>query len=223
MRPQVILTLLLASLSSYSAETEFILEAKEMEEILAIVDTSLRSIPWNGDISTQKSYVYSVDDYSVRVVEIEFAPIHQTSSIKRNYQVSCTMEVDSDVWDCAKELARYVYPSSVAEWVPLLDENLAEEEAIEFLNKISENKVLSWKEQDIEIEFDDLLSMGIALAYDEEFIDVHALHQQFGHIAIEIPRKISGRVTEISRIIEFFIVCDDGSLQYGIDACKQNQ
>ena len=223
MRRNILLTLLFLMVSAHSAETDFVLEANEEEEILAIIESSLRSDPWNSDISDQRAYVYSVDDYSVRVVEIVFSPFHLTSSVKHNYQVSCIMEIDSDTWDCQKELARYVYPSRAAEWALLLDDDLAEEEAIDFLNKVSENKVLSWKEKDIEFEFDELSGIGIGLGSDGEFIDIYTSHERLGHVTIEIPRSISGRVTEISRIISFFILCEDGSMQYGIDACEQGQ
>jgi len=132
------------------------------------------------------------------------------------------MENDSDEWDCTKDLERNIFPSSISKWIPLLDKELDEEEATTFINKISDNKVLSWEEKNVEIEFDDLFNIGLALSYDEKSIDLHASHKELGLLAIEIPRNINGPVTKVTGIAEFFRLCDDFSMQYGVDACEED-
>lgn len=223
---------LLFSVLCNAAETDFVLEDNERESIQQIVDSSLRTDTWNDEISGQRSFIYSHSDgdYSVRVVELEYAPFHKTSNIKHYYQVLCVMEKNVDgEWDCQKHLMRSVYSSSISKWIPIVDSELVEnelgeEEAINFINKISDNKVLSWEEKNVEIEFDDLFNIALALSYDGKSIDLHASHEELGRfLTIEIPRNINGHVTKITGIVRSFRLCDDLSMQYGFEACKEVQ
>ena len=227
----VFLISMLFSLSCNAAETDFILEDNERESIQEIIDSSLRTDNWNDEVSDQRSFIYSLSDgeYSVRVVELEYAPFHKAPNIEHHYQVLCVFEKDvDDDWDCQKHLMRSVFSSSISKWIPLLDDELDEtvldeEEAINFINKISDNKVLSWEEKNVEIEFDDLFNIGLALSYDGKSISLHASHGELGLLAIEIPRNINGRVTRITGITEFFRLCDDSSMQYGVNACEEDR
>jgi hypothetical protein len=213
-----------------AAETDFVLEEDERESIQSIIDSSLRTGGWNDEVTDQRSYVYSHSDgdYSVRVVEIEYAPFHETTNIKHQYQILCVMEKNVDIdWDCKKQLNRSIYSSRISKWIPLLDGDsdeteLDEVEAINFINKVADNKVLSWEEKNVEIEFEDLFNIGLALSYDQKSIDLHASHEELGLLVIEIPRNINGGVTKISGIAEFFRLCDDSSMQYGVDACEED-
>jgi hypothetical protein len=216
------------SLLCNAAETDFILEDNERESIQKIVDSSLRTDNWNDEIADQRSYIYSHSDgdYSVSVVEMTYAPFHKTSDIEHHYEVLCLFEKDvDDDWDCQKQLRRSIYSSSISKWIPLLEGELDESkldevEAITFINKVSDNKVLSWEENNVEIEFKDLFNIGLALSYDEKSIDLHASHEELGLLSLEIPRHINGDVTNITGIAEFFRICDDSSMQYGVDACE---
>lgn len=197
----------------------FDLSTKELSQIKEIINKSVRGKNWNDEIESVTSYYFEQPTANLeRIVNVEFAPHTQDSSIRKKYHVDCFSEVESDTWECIKFESRSIFSKELSGWIPFLSDDISDSEATSLLQSLTSQQFVFYPEKNMQFKLEELDKFGIAKSSMTHTISLHmSNHKILGPSSIELKQKDDKWV--VVGIIQFFKLCSNNEMLYGPEEC----